>query len=71
MANRTYLCTIYSNNSVDSRDYIVRTRSAMECSKEYGKAESNEIITVRTHNGQILSKVKWDEQSNKYINVSF
>lgn len=68
MAARTYICTVSSDNT-DDKQYFVRTRSAMACAKEYGR--TNDTITVRTTNGQILSRVKWDEQSKKYINVSF
>ena len=70
MAARTYICTV-SNDNTEDRQYFVRTRSAMVCAKEYGLYAGNDTITVRTHSGQILSKVRWDEESKKYINVSF
>ena len=71
MGTRTYLLTIYSDNTVEDRTYVINHRSAMKAAEKYGKAEPNETITVRLHSGQILSRVKWDPQSMKYINVTF
>lgn len=70
MSSRTYLCYIDSDNT-EQRIYTVTTRSAMEAAKKYGRCEGGEYITVRTHSGQILSRVTWDKQTGKYINVSF
>ena len=70
MSSRTYLCYIDSN-STDQRIYTVTSRSATEAAKKYGRCEGGEQITVRTHSGQILSKVLWDCQTKKYINVNF
>ena len=71
MGSRTYLLSIYSDNTIEDRVYTINHRSAMKASEKYGQAEPNETITVRTHSGQILSRVKWDQQSRKYINVNF
>ena len=70
MGNRHYMCTVSDNNSIGS-EYLVSTRSAMECAKKYGKCEQGESVTVRTLQGKPLSCVLWDPQSRKYINVSF
>lgn len=70
MSSRTYLCYVDSN-STEQRIYTVRSRSAMEAAKVHGRCEGGESITVRTHSGQILSRVTWDTQTGKYINVSF
>ena len=71
MGSRTYLVSIYSDNTTEDRVYTINHRSAMKAAEKYGNAEPNETITVRTHSGQILSKVKWDSQSRKYISVHF
>ena len=71
MGTRTYLLSIYSDNTIEDRTYVINHRSAMKAAEKYGKAEPNETITVRLHSGQILSRVKWDPQSSKYINVNF
>jgi len=70
MSSRTYLCYV-DNDSTDQKIYTVTSRSAMEAAKKYGSWTGNESITIRTHSGQILSRVKWDCQTGKYINVSF
>ena len=70
MGSRTYLCYC-SCDSVQEKIYTVKSRSAMECAKKYGVCAGNDTITVRTHSGQTLSKVEWDEQTKKYINVAF
>ena len=68
MANRHYMCTV-SSNSTEDREYLVRTRSAMECAKQYGRCEGNESVTVRTLQGKPLSKVMWSSEEQKYYNV--
>lgn len=68
MGNRHYMCTVSSNSSTGS-EYLVRTRSAMECAKIYGKCEQGESITVRTLQGKPLSKVMWSDADRKYYNV--
>ena len=70
MATRTYMCHVVSTNS-NERIYPVSNRSAMKAAKQYGRCEADETISIRTYSGHVLSCVKWDPQSNKYINVSF
>lgn len=70
MGNRHYMCTVSSDSIIDS-EYLVGTRSAMECAKKYGKCTQGESVTVRTLQGKPLSRVLWDPQSKKYVNVSF
>ena len=71
MGSRTYLLSIYSDNTTEDRVYTINHRSAMKAAEKYGKAEPNETITVRMHTGKILSRVKWDSQTGKYIQVEF
>ena len=70
MGSRTYSVTIFSDNTINDRTYIINHRSAMKAAKEYGRCENGETITVRTHLGKALSRVKWDPQTGKYINVT-
>ena len=63
------MCTISSNNSTGS-EYLVSTRSAMECAKKYGRCEMGESVTVRTLQGKPLSKVLWSDSERKYYNVT-
>lgn len=70
MGSRTYLCYINSDTT-DEMVYTVTHRSAMKAAEKYGLYAGNDTITIRTHSGQILSKVRWDEQAKKYVNVSF
>lgn len=70
MGSRTYSCYIVSNDSYE-RIYTVTSRSALKAAEKYGRCESGETVTIRTHMGQILSKAAWDQQNRKYINVSF
>lgn len=70
MGSRTYLCYVNSD-STEEMVYTVTHRSAMKAAEKYGQCNGNESVTIRTHSGQILSRVKWDEDSKKYINVSF
>lgn len=70
MGSRTYQCYIESN-STQERIYTVTSRSAAKAAEKYGRCEGEETITVRTYSGIVLSRVKWDQQSRKYINVSF
>ena len=69
MGNRHYMCTVSSDNNIGS-EYLVRTRSAMECAKLYGKCEGNESVTVRTLQGKTLSRVLWNSEEKKYYNVT-
>ncbi len=69
MGSRTYLVSIYSDLTTEDMVYTINHRSAMKAAEEYGKAEPNETITVRLHSGKILSKVKWDQQRGKYVNL--
>lgn len=69
MANRTYFAHIISNTSED-RIYTISHRSAMKAAAQYGRCEQGESVTIRTFSGQTLSKVLWDSQSRKYINVT-
>ena len=70
MGSRTYLCYVI-DNELSQRIYTVTHRSAMKAAEKYGQCNGSESVIVRTHSGQVLSKVKWDEESKKYINVSF
>lgn len=71
MGSRTYLCSVCSDSTVEERSYIINHRSAMKAAEKYGRCESSETITVRTHLGKTLSMVKWDPQTGKYININF
>ena len=71
MGSRTYLCSIYSDNTTEDRVYTINHRSAVRAAEKYGRCEGNETVTVRTHTGQILSKAVWNQEQRKYINVAF
>ena len=64
---KTYKCTVCSPSCLD-RDYEVATTSALKCAKVLGRAEAGETVTVY-HGQRMLSCVKWDSQSGKYIRV--
>jgi hypothetical protein len=68
MAGRHYVCTV-SSNTTEDRQYVVSTRSAMACAKEYGRCEGGESVTVRTLQGKPLSRVLWSMEEKKYYNV--
>ena len=68
MGSRTYLCYVVSSIS-DAEIYTVTNRSAIKAAEKHGYHEPGETVTIRTHSGQVLSKVKWDSDSNRYINA--
>ena len=63
------MCTV-SSNSNTGLEYLVNTRSAMQCAEKYGRCENGESVTVRTLQGKPLSKVLWSSEEKKYYNVS-
>ena len=52
--------TIIESNNMDSREYIVDSKSAMKAAQEYGRCEGGEVVRVVTiRSGRVLSKVRW------------
>ena len=69
MGSRTYLCYVVSSIS-DAEIYTVTNRSAIKAAEKHGYHEPGETVTIRTHSGQVLSRVKWNQDTGKYINVN-
>ena len=69
MGNRHYMCTVSSNSNLGN-EYLVRTRSAMDCAEKYGRCEQGESVTVRTLQGKPLSRVLWSDADRKYYRVN-
>lgn len=66
-----YKCVIWSNNN-QSRDYKVKTKSAMYAAREYGRAEYGEIVQIETLiSRRVISRVQWiPDNGGKYIRVT-
>lgn len=66
-----YKCVIWSNNS-RTREYKIKTRSAMCAAREYGRGEYGEIVQIETlTTGRIISRVQWTpDNGGKYIRVT-
>lgn len=64
---KQYKAIIESNN-MDSREYIVDSKSAMKAAQAYGRCEGGEIVTVTTiKSGRVLSRVRWTpEDGGRY-----
>ena len=56
---KQYKAIIESNN-MDSREYIVDSKSAMKAAQAYGRCEGGEVVRVVTiRSGRVLSEVRW------------
>ena len=65
-----YKCVIWSDSRLYDK-YIVKSKSAMQAAKVYGRCEGGEVVQVETlKSGRILSRVKWNpENGGRYIRV--
>ena len=66
-----YMCVIWSYDSLVRR-YKVKSRSAMQAAREYGRCELGEVVEIKTiRTGRTLSVVRWvPEDGGKYIRVT-
>ena len=56
---KNYKVIIYSD-SMDSREYVANSSSAIKAAQEYGRGEGGEVVRVVTiRSGRVLSEVRW------------
>lgn len=55
-----YVCVI------GNRKYDVDTRSAMKCADKYAAWSLDQVVTVETKGGRIVSEVRWSPEEHRY-----